>query len=72
MKRLRDSEEQILQKLQDTNNNLSKNKGKRRESASYTPGASPNEPSLPRHVRLEESPISPTPGPRSNSNPATE
>ncbi|MBW0556190.1 hypothetical protein O181_095905 [Austropuccinia psidii MF-1] len=32
----------------------------------------PSEPSLPRHVRAEESPISPTPGPRETSTPATE
>ncbi|MBW0486911.1 hypothetical protein O181_026626 [Austropuccinia psidii MF-1] len=62
----------MAQRLQDTINNLSKKKGKRRESTSYTPGASPNEPSLPRHVRPEESPISPTPGPRETSTPATE
>ncbi|MBW0553520.1 hypothetical protein O181_093235 [Austropuccinia psidii MF-1] len=72
MKLFRDSEEQMPQKLQDTDKNLSKNQGKRRESESYTPGASLNEPSLPRHVRMEESSISPTPGPRSNSTPATE
>ncbi|MBW0594191.1 hypothetical protein O181_133906, partial [Austropuccinia psidii MF-1] len=66
------TQEQMAQKLQDTINNLSKKKGKRRESTSYTPGASPNEYSLPRHVRPEESPISPTPGPRATSTPATE
>ncbi|MBW0555717.1 hypothetical protein O181_095432 [Austropuccinia psidii MF-1] len=49
-----------------------KKKGKRRQSTSFTPGASPNEPSLPRHVRPEESPISQTPGPRATSTPATE
>ncbi|MBW0589877.1 hypothetical protein O181_129592 [Austropuccinia psidii MF-1] len=41
-----------------------KKKGKRREKTSYTPGASPSETTLPRHVRPEDSPISPTPGPR--------
>ncbi|MBW0577374.1 hypothetical protein O181_117089 [Austropuccinia psidii MF-1] len=34
-----------------------KKKVKRRESTSYTPGTSPSEPTLPRHVRPEESPI---------------
>ncbi|MBW0488739.1 hypothetical protein O181_028454 [Austropuccinia psidii MF-1] len=67
-----DSQEQISQKLQDTIKNLSKKKGKRRESTSYTPGASPNEPYLPRHVRPEKSPISPAPGPRETSTQATE
>ncbi|MBW0590642.1 hypothetical protein O181_130357 [Austropuccinia psidii MF-1] len=51
MRPFKETQEQTAQKLQDTINNLSKKKGKRRESASYTPGASPNEPSLPRHVR---------------------
>ncbi|MBW0590578.1 hypothetical protein O181_130293 [Austropuccinia psidii MF-1] len=62
----------MAQKLKSAINNLSKNKGKRRESTSYTPGASPSEPSLPRHVRPEESPISPTPLPRATSTLATE
>ncbi|MBW0551837.1 hypothetical protein O181_091552 [Austropuccinia psidii MF-1] len=50
----------------------SKKKGKRREQTSYTPGASSSEPTIPRHVRPEDSPISPTPGPRATSTPATE
>ncbi|MBW0584891.1 hypothetical protein O181_124606 [Austropuccinia psidii MF-1] len=49
-----------------------KKKGKRREQTSYTPGASPSEPTLPRNVRPEDSPISPTPGPRATSTPKTE
>ncbi|MBW0482054.1 hypothetical protein O181_021769 [Austropuccinia psidii MF-1] len=49
-----------------------KKKGKRRKSISFTPGASPSEPTLPRHVRPEESPSSPTPGPRATFTPATE
>ncbi|MBW0588259.1 hypothetical protein O181_127974 [Austropuccinia psidii MF-1] len=72
MRLFKETQEQRAQKLQDTINNLSKKKGKRRGSTSYTPGASPSEPSLPRHVRPEESPISPTPGPRATSTPATE
>ncbi|MBW0465080.1 hypothetical protein O181_004795 [Austropuccinia psidii MF-1] len=50
----------------------SKKKGKRREQTSYTPGASLSEPTLPRHFRPEDSPISPTPGPRETSTPKTE
>ncbi|MBW0589889.1 hypothetical protein O181_129604 [Austropuccinia psidii MF-1] len=73
LKRLyKETQEQMAQKLQDIMNNLSKAKGKRREKTSYTPGASPSEPSLPRHVRPEESTISPTPVPRAKSTPATE
>ncbi|MBW0583603.1 hypothetical protein O181_123318 [Austropuccinia psidii MF-1] len=45
---------------------------KRREKTSYTLGASPTEPTLPRHVKPEDSPISPTPGPRETSTPKTE
>ncbi|MBW0492178.1 hypothetical protein O181_031893 [Austropuccinia psidii MF-1] len=62
----------MSQKLQDTINNRSKKKGKRRGSTLYTTGASLSKPSLPRHVRPEESLISPTPGPRATSTPATE
>ncbi|MBW0576699.1 hypothetical protein O181_116414 [Austropuccinia psidii MF-1] len=47
-------------------------KGKRRKQTSYTHGASPIEPTLPRHVRPEDSPISPKPGPRETSSPETE
>ncbi|MBW0573611.1 hypothetical protein O181_113326 [Austropuccinia psidii MF-1] len=72
MRLFKETQEQMAQKLQDTINNLSKKKGKRRGSTSYTPGASPSEPSLPRHFRPEESPISPTPVPRETSTPATE
>ncbi|MBW0470559.1 hypothetical protein O181_010274 [Austropuccinia psidii MF-1] len=45
----------------------SRKKGQRRGSASYTPGGSPSEPTLPRNVRPEESPLSKTPGPRATS-----
>ncbi|MBW0577642.1 hypothetical protein O181_117357, partial [Austropuccinia psidii MF-1] len=62
----------ILSQLQILLTGSKKKKGKRRESTSYTPGASPSEATLPRHVRPEESPISPTPGPRATSTPATE
>ncbi|MBW0540367.1 hypothetical protein O181_080082 [Austropuccinia psidii MF-1] len=58
--------------MQDLFLTQSKEKGKRKEQTSYTPGASPSEPTLPRHVRPEDSPISPTPGPRATSFPATE
>ncbi|MBW0532659.1 hypothetical protein O181_072374 [Austropuccinia psidii MF-1] len=42
------------------------------EQTSYTPADSPSEPTLPRHVRPEDSPISPTPGPRETSTPETQ
>ncbi|MBW0514768.1 hypothetical protein O181_054483 [Austropuccinia psidii MF-1] len=61
-----------MNQMQDVLLTQSKNKGKRREQSSYTPGASPNEPTLPKHVRPEDSPISPTPGPRETSTPETE
>ncbi|MBW0557222.1 hypothetical protein O181_096937 [Austropuccinia psidii MF-1] len=61
-----------MKQMQDLLLNQGKRKGKRRKSTSFTPGASPSEPSLPRHVRPEESPISPTPGPRATSTPAKE
>ncbi|MBW0489587.1 hypothetical protein O181_029302 [Austropuccinia psidii MF-1] len=44
-------------------------KGKK---TSNTPGDGPSEPTLTRHVRPEESPISPKPGPRETSAPKTE
>ncbi|MBW0561016.1 hypothetical protein O181_100731 [Austropuccinia psidii MF-1] len=49
-----------------------KKEGKRREKESYTAGASPSEPTLPRNFRLKYSPISPTPGPRATSTPETD
>ncbi|MBW0489548.1 hypothetical protein O181_029263 [Austropuccinia psidii MF-1] len=64
--------QRIMKKIQDLLLKQSKKKGKRREQSSYTPGASPSEPTLPRHVRAEDSPISPTTGPRATSTPATE
>ncbi|MBW0564902.1 hypothetical protein O181_104617 [Austropuccinia psidii MF-1] len=62
----------LMKQMQDLLLTKSKKKGKRREQTSYTPGASPSEPTLPRHVRPEDSPISPTPGPRATSTPKTE
>ncbi|MBW0543019.1 hypothetical protein O181_082734 [Austropuccinia psidii MF-1] len=62
----------LVKKMQDLLLTRSKKKVKRREQLSYTPGASPSEPTLPRHVRPEDSPISPTPGPRATSTPKTE
>ncbi|MBW0571985.1 hypothetical protein O181_111700 [Austropuccinia psidii MF-1] len=44
-------------------------KGKRRQSISNKLGNSPSEPTLPRYIRPEYSPISPTPGPRATSTP---
>ncbi|MBW0590150.1 hypothetical protein O181_129865 [Austropuccinia psidii MF-1] len=61
----------LMKQMQDLLLTQSKKKGKRREQTSYTPGASPSEPTLPRHVRPEDSPISPTPGPRETSTPRT-
>ncbi|MBW0504492.1 hypothetical protein O181_044207 [Austropuccinia psidii MF-1] len=61
-----------MKQIQDLLLTQSKKKGKRREKTSYTPGASLSEPTLPRHVRPEYSPISPTPGPRATSTPKTE
>ncbi|MBW0543167.1 hypothetical protein O181_082882 [Austropuccinia psidii MF-1] len=47
-------------------------KGKRRQSMPNTPGNSPSEPTLWRHIRPEDSPISSTLGPRATSTPETE
>ncbi|MBW0509412.1 hypothetical protein O181_049127 [Austropuccinia psidii MF-1] len=58
--------------MQDIPLTQSKKNGKRRGSTSYTAGGSPSEPTLPGHVRPEESPSSPTPGPRATSTPETE
>ncbi|MBW0532290.1 hypothetical protein O181_072005 [Austropuccinia psidii MF-1] len=54
----------LIKQMQDILSALSKKKGKRRGSTSYTPGGSPSEPTLPTQVRPEESQSSPTPGPR--------
>ncbi|MBW0462425.1 hypothetical protein O181_002140 [Austropuccinia psidii MF-1] len=62
----------LMKQMKDLLSTQGKNKVKRRQSTSYTPGASPSEPSFPKHVRPEESPISPTPGPRAKFTPATE
>ncbi|MBW0498224.1 hypothetical protein O181_037939 [Austropuccinia psidii MF-1] len=61
-----------MKQIQDILLTQNKEKGKRRGSTSYTPGGSPSEPTLPSHVRPEESPSSPTPGPRATSTPSTE
>ncbi|MBW0579533.1 hypothetical protein O181_119248 [Austropuccinia psidii MF-1] len=58
--------------MQDILTTQRQKKGQRRVSKSYTPGGNPSEPTLPRHVRPEESPSSPTPGPRAASTPETE
>ncbi|MBW0467817.1 hypothetical protein O181_007532 [Austropuccinia psidii MF-1] len=47
-------------------------KGKIMEQTPHTPGASPRETNLQRHVGPENSPISPTPGPREIPTPETE
>ncbi|MBW0541774.1 hypothetical protein O181_081489 [Austropuccinia psidii MF-1] len=62
----------LMKQMQDLLLTQSKKKGKRREQKSYTPGASPSEPTLPRHFRPEDSPISTTPGPRATSTSETE
>ncbi|MBW0520151.1 hypothetical protein O181_059866 [Austropuccinia psidii MF-1] len=62
----------LMKQMQDMLSTQSKKKGKRRGSMSCTPGVSPSEPTLPRHVRPEESPSSPTPGPRATSAPEKE
>ncbi|MBW0563409.1 hypothetical protein O181_103124 [Austropuccinia psidii MF-1] len=64
--------QRIMKQIQDLLLTQSKKKDKRREKSSYTPGASPSEPTLPRNVRHEYSPISPTPGARATSTPETE
>ncbi|MBW0553819.1 hypothetical protein O181_093534 [Austropuccinia psidii MF-1] len=62
----------LMKQMQDFLLTQGKKKEKRRQSTSFTPGASPSEPSLCRHVRPEESPISPTAPPRATSTPATD
>ncbi|MBW0535928.1 hypothetical protein O181_075643 [Austropuccinia psidii MF-1] len=62
----------LMKQIQDLLLTQSQKKGKRREQTSYTPGASPSEPTLTRHVRPEDSQISPTPGPRATSTSKTE
>ncbi|MBW0487010.1 hypothetical protein O181_026725 [Austropuccinia psidii MF-1] len=62
----------LMSKMQEFLLTQRKKKVKRRGQTSYTPGASPSEPMLPRHFRPEYSPISPTPGPRATSTPKTE
>ncbi|MBW0509423.1 hypothetical protein O181_049138 [Austropuccinia psidii MF-1] len=62
----------LMKQMQDLLLTQSKKKGKRKQSTTFTPGGSPIESTLPRHVRPEESPISPTPVPRATSTPVTE
>ncbi|MBW0491626.1 hypothetical protein O181_031341 [Austropuccinia psidii MF-1] len=62
----------LMKKMQDLLLTQRNKKVKRRKQKSYTPGASPSEPKLPRHVRPADSPISPTPGPRATSTLAKE
>ncbi|MBW0553321.1 hypothetical protein O181_093036 [Austropuccinia psidii MF-1] len=62
----------LMKQMQELLLTKSKKKGKRREQESFKLGASPSKPTLPRHVRREDSPISPKPGPRAISAPATE
>ncbi|MBW0527418.1 hypothetical protein O181_067133 [Austropuccinia psidii MF-1] len=62
----------LMKQMQDLLLTQRKKKGKIREQTPYTPGASPSESTLPRHVRPEDSQISPTPGPRATSTTATE
>ncbi|MBW0486859.1 hypothetical protein O181_026574 [Austropuccinia psidii MF-1] len=62
----------LMKKMQDLLLKQRKKKEKRWEKTSYTPGASSSEPTLPRHVRPEDSPISPIPGLRATSTPKTE
>ncbi|MBW0503711.1 hypothetical protein O181_043426 [Austropuccinia psidii MF-1] len=62
----------LINKMQDLSLTQGKKKAKRRQSTSFTPGTSPSEPKLPRHVRPEESASSQIPGPRATSTPTTE
>ncbi|MBW0562772.1 hypothetical protein O181_102487 [Austropuccinia psidii MF-1] len=62
----------LMKQIQDLFLTQSRQKGKRREQTAYTPGASPSEPTLPRNVRPEDSPISPKHGPRATCTPKTE
>ncbi|MBW0505820.1 hypothetical protein O181_045535 [Austropuccinia psidii MF-1] len=62
----------FMNKMQDFLLSKTSKKGKRRQSIPNTPGNSPSEPTLPRHIRPEDSPISPTPGPRATSTPETD
>ncbi|MBW0460466.1 hypothetical protein O181_000181 [Austropuccinia psidii MF-1] len=51
----------FLKQTQDFLLSQTSKKGKRRQSIPNTPGNSPSEPTLPRHIRPEDSPISQTP-----------
>ncbi|MBW0579715.1 hypothetical protein O181_119430 [Austropuccinia psidii MF-1] len=61
-----------MKKIKDLLLTQSKKKGNRRQSTTFPPGGTPIESTLPRHVRHEESPISPTSVPRTTSTPVTE
>ncbi|MBW0567841.1 hypothetical protein O181_107556 [Austropuccinia psidii MF-1] len=61
----------FMKQMQDFLLSQTSKKGKRRQSIPNTPGNSPSESTLPRHIRPEDSPISPTPGPRATSTPET-
>ncbi|MBW0583293.1 hypothetical protein O181_123008 [Austropuccinia psidii MF-1] len=61
----------FMKQMQDFLLSQTSKKGKRRQSIPNTPGNSPSEPTLPRNIRPEDSPISPTPGPRATSTPET-
>ncbi|MBW0462750.1 hypothetical protein O181_002465 [Austropuccinia psidii MF-1] len=62
----------MMRKMKDFLLTQSEKKGKGREQVFFTPGAIPSEPTLPRHVRPEYSPILPIPGPRTKFTPETE
>ncbi|MBW0557883.1 hypothetical protein O181_097598 [Austropuccinia psidii MF-1] len=62
----------LMKKMKDLFLAQIKKKGKRKQSTTFTSGGSPIESTLLRHLRHEESPISPTPVPRATSTPVTE
>ncbi|MBW0532833.1 hypothetical protein O181_072548 [Austropuccinia psidii MF-1] len=62
----------FMKQIQDLLLTPSKKKGKGKQSKTFTPGGSLIQSTLPRHVRPEESPISPTPVPRKTSTPVKE
>ncbi|MBW0519804.1 hypothetical protein O181_059519 [Austropuccinia psidii MF-1] len=62
----------FMNQMQDFLLSQTSKKGKRRQSITNTPGNSPSEPTLPRHIRPEDSPIPPTPGPTATSTPETD
>ncbi|MBW0518863.1 hypothetical protein O181_058578 [Austropuccinia psidii MF-1] len=62
----------LIKQMQELFLTQRKNKQNRQGQKPYTPGACPSEPTLPRHVKPEDSPISPIPGPRPTSTPKTQ